>query len=133
MKKRLRKKKHLGEFREYGFAIHVHFDLEARTWIDVFDDFVDLTDHYGWYTGGDIDTEKGVLRQIVCEARFGSGVAEKQRAYCEEVLALPAITRVEAWPVIDAWHASEKEHLQHRREPKSYIFCLDREPRASVP
>jgi uncharacterized protein YggL (DUF469 family) len=126
MKKRLRKKKHLGEFREYGFAVHVHFNLEARDWADVFDDFVNFTDRYGWYTSGDIATEKGVLRQVVCETRFGSGVAEKQHTFCEEVLALPAVTRVEVWPVIDAWNASEKEHLQHRREPESYAFKLEK-------
>lgn len=122
-----RRKNHLAEFTEYGFAIHVHFDLKVRDWHELFDDFVDITERYHWCTAGGIDPENGTLSQVICENRYSSSMHDNQRAYCEEVLALPGVIRVEVWPIIDAWNASEEEHLRHKYEPDSYAFYLEKE------
>ena len=42
MKKRLRKKKHLGEFQQMGFIVELHFppDVSVADWMRITDEFV---------------------------------------------------------------------------------------------
>jgi len=100
MRKRLRKKRHLGEFREFGFQVRTvwadHLTQEQQD--DAIDSFIlQAIEANGLYCGGG---GRGVWG--VC-ARHGA--TEEQRRAVERWLSqCPAVKEFTLGPLVDAWY-----------------------------
>lgn len=99
--RRLRKKLHLGEFKEYGFQ----FELTAKTELDeaaeealvgaFLQEVVEARGlaFAGWVDGG-----------FLVQYGRGSTTAEDQEAVRAWFSARPEVASVEIGPLVDAWH-----------------------------
>jgi uncharacterized protein YggL (DUF469 family) len=111
MKKRLRKKKHLGEFRQFGFSISCHF--QPNTPPEQFDRFVDefITEAIeagGLEFGGGGDPNKG-WEGIACRAHRYDSTTEKDREHVKNWLGKQKIlTAIEISKPLDLWHDTPK-------------------------
>lgn len=117
MRKRLRKKRHLGEYREYGFHVVAHHaDMDDETFLIPFLDFIERRNLGG---GGSFEGGMFISRLCPhgrcqsCERKYGRDrmfgpVTDADReavvAWLRERGAL-----AEAGPLVDAWHVSETQ------------------------
>jgi uncharacterized protein YggL (DUF469 family) len=105
MKKRLRKKKHLGEFEELGFRVRFRLSpdlrdaernrLLAEGWIREAIEANELC-----FGGGGLEVWDG----FVTLARGGSATEEHRRLVARWLEAQPAIVEHTVFPLVDAWH-----------------------------
>jgi len=107
MKRRLRKKKRLGEFREFGFEVDAELRKslaqdEFNAFLDRLIDFIEV--HELGFAGGPVD---GHFRGFV--SRFGRGSpSEDDRAALAAFLAADAaIASHEVHALRDAWHGHD--------------------------
>ncbi|TWT37042.1 hypothetical protein KOR34_19890 [Posidoniimonas corsicana] len=103
MKKRLRKKLRLGEFREYGFEIAFATDprVSAATRNSVLDEFIEMIESRNLQFGG------GGLREysgFVAGPWRGSATDEDRQAVLQWLHAQAEIVAAKAGPMRDAWH-----------------------------
>lgn len=121
MKKRLRKKKRVGEFVEWGTLIRAQLDLKSEQELDKFsDEFIEKVENLKCYCGGGISLDKGL--DIVVE--LGK---DKQKALSrlnELELWLASDTRVKNFiavgskvsgksdKVFDLWHGDPENSLE---------------------
>lgn len=102
MKKRLRKKKHLGEFREYGFGIKfmpqsADFDM----WISIMDRFDAFVTPFSLgFGGGGMDQ----VEWYICRDGKGSCHEGHRQLISAWLAAQPEITSHEVEPLTDAWY-----------------------------
>jgi len=104
MKKRLRKKKRVGEFRELGFAVRATFraalsDAEAiaflRRWVGAIE-------ARGLVFGGGNTTES--FEGFVTLAKRGSASDADREALTAFFAADPVVAKHEVDALVDAWH-----------------------------
>ncbi|RZK34717.1 MAG: DUF469 family protein [Hymenobacter sp.] len=105
MKKRLRKKLRLREFREMGF--HVRFELAANyTQEDtdsLLDNLIDFVEANGLFIGGG-------LNFFYVTAKPRHSVTEPQRQLLSDWLAQqPLVTELQVLPLSDAWYVQDAE------------------------
>lgn len=100
MKKRIRKKLHLGEFAVYGFDFKVTLDTgdDIEAYNATADAIVDIIDRNGWLCGGAIED------MFICEEKCNSGIEDMKESFVEEVKALPHVVSAEASDMLDAWY-----------------------------
>lgn len=103
MRKRLRKKKHLKEFTQWGFHLAVQMvgDYDQETALDMAEDGLGpLTRTRGWDYGG------GLPRWLfVSEYRTYNQMTEEARdEFCRELAELPTVDHCLVSHLIDAWH-----------------------------
>lgn len=103
MRKRLRKKLHRGEFREFGFAVawHLASPLDAPATDLFFDALVDAVRARGLTFGGGGGPWGG--SGFVCKAGRGSATEEDRAAIAEWFRALGPALSVTVGPLEDAW------------------------------
>jgi uncharacterized protein YggL (DUF469 family) len=105
VRKRLRKKLHVGEFQELGFE--VRFQVADNLSYDAFDTVVDAfisqaIEAYGLLCGGGGTNPE--WNAFVTRARRG-GVTEEHRQAIERWLtARPEVNAVQIGPLVDAWY-----------------------------
>jgi len=103
MKKRLRKKKHLGEFREYGFTVrfsHPGLTVEARD--QLLDRYIDLIESLQLWSGGGGGRERV---SFYVTAGHRKSANDEHRMTVERWLAeQPEIAEFKVFPLTDAWH-----------------------------
>jgi uncharacterized protein len=90
MRKRLRKKKHLGEFRKLGFDVDCRLkqDLSASDFDRFIDDFIEQAiEAHGLQFGGGGSPQMGWTGGISCEGRYDS-TTEADRTIVENWLKL---------------------------------------------
>ena len=99
MRKRLRKKRRLGEFREYGFE--VRFDITgASAWNDVFDAFiVEAIEGNGLQFGG---SPRGGF--VAAEGRRASATEAHRRAVRAWLERRPDVANIAIGELRDVWH-----------------------------
>lgn len=103
MKKRLRKKRRLGEFREDYFELSFQIDpsLDAKTIDALIDDFISMIEENGLQFGGGGYSDWSGLVQ-------GPHRGTAKESDRESVLAWlqthPQIMKASAGPLRDAWH-----------------------------
>jgi uncharacterized protein len=107
MKRRLRKKKRLGEFREFGFEV----DAELRKPLaqDEFDAFldrlIDFVEARGLaFAGGPVD---GHFRGFVSRFARASPSKDDRAAFAAFLAADPAIASHDVHALRDAWHGHD--------------------------
>jgi uncharacterized protein YggL (DUF469 family) len=84
MKKRIRKKKRLGEFVEWGALLKARLNISTEERLDAFmDEFIEMIESLNCYCGGGISIERGL--DMVVEL----GVNKK--------VALDKLEQVEVW------------------------------------
>lgn len=110
MRKRLRKKKHLSEFQEFGFPLKIvmHDGIVERdedTLYEMFDALVALCRQYKWMVGGGIPD-----KLVVSERRARTMNASLQQDFCEKVSVLPGVRYCVDGPLVDSWHGTDEEY-----------------------
>ncbi len=106
MNKRLRKKKHYGEYRELGFHIEIRYEsgyLHDHE-DDCFNQFIDELDRTGFETGGgwSDSTYDGFVS--VRDSRVDIDL--KKPELLENIRRQPGVISVNAGENTDAWHGS---------------------------
>ena len=112
MKKRLRKKKRVGEFRELGFTVfaaHARTDIESP---DVNDDW--LEQFIIWLESRELDSGGGSNREAtrlyITSYKPRASATEQDRIDVSEWLADCSDVRAHAIaPLSDAWHSTDYE------------------------
>ena len=94
MKKRLRKKRRLGEFREFGFEVEFTADES------VLDEFIDMIEENNLQSGiGGLETWEGVV-----QGDWRQSVTEQQREIVRQwLMNHPKIQAVKAGEFVDMW------------------------------
>lgn len=103
MKKRLCKKRHLGEFTEFGFSLRfaISEDLSVTARDSLLDEFIAEIERLGLQFGGG-----GILEWDGFVALNGRGsVTERHReAMLGWLESNPNVVKPEAGSLVDAWH-----------------------------
>lgn len=106
MNKRLRKKKHVGEFREDGFYIkaQLSFLKNDSPECDKFvDDLIEFVESKNLYIGGGVGTETDVF----CTRYKGSCTEDDRQTVSEYLKNHPLVIRFKVGPLVDAWYGSD--------------------------
>ncbi len=106
MRKRLRKKKHLHEFRQLGFCVSFTFlePLSARDRNTFLDEFLrDAIEANGlqFGGGGPDNTWQGF---VALDERNGSATEEHRQAVAKWLEKHPQVASCEVGPLVDAWY-----------------------------
>lgn len=122
MKKRLRKKKHLGEFREYGVQICIVFHNQKDGWVA--DDwvsyrFVEFLESLNLCIGGG-ENEKRFMGFI--SRNRGSVTIDETYKISEWLKNNPEVKTYAIGPLVDAWHCPSAESDRIYDEVKT--ICL---------
>lgn len=103
MKKRLRKKRRLGEFQELGFLLRIKTRALSSPEQDaLLDAFIDQVEALHLLAGGGISTEQGEF--FITLAGRGSATDDHRRLLTEWLQRQPAVTAATAAPLQDAWY-----------------------------
>ena len=103
MKKRLRKKKHLREFKEFGFDLNLKTeDLKEDEYCDLFNDITLICEKYSLYFGG--YANNGVVSIFVSVENYKIKITEVKDDFLAEIRQLPQIIELKASDNIDAWY-----------------------------
>ncbi len=103
MKKRLRKKKHLREFKEFGFDLNLKTeDLKEDEYCDLFNDIALICEKYSLCFGG--SANNGVVSIFVSVENYKTKITEVKDDFLAEIRQLPQIIELKASDNIDAWH-----------------------------
>ena len=99
MKKRLRKKLHLKEFKELGFVLKLAFDTEDSDKLDgILDQIFDVVEDMDLDCGGVMD------ELVVSELKPNSGLAARKDEFLKRISNIQGITQATAGELIDVWH-----------------------------
>lgn len=105
MRRRLRKKLRLGEFREYGFQIRA--DLTAGTDpVAVLWRLVEAAEERGLVFGGGGDNP---LQALVMRPERGGATEADRETFRELLWSNPAVSKWKVGPLVDAWHGPWKD------------------------
>lgn len=111
MNKRLRKKKRLGEFKEYGFCIlAIAPDLETASdaEVDKFcDELILFAEDNGCGVGGCIGHKTDVF---YTHLNRGTCTEDDRLKVYAFLLNHPLVTDFKVGPLVDAWHGSYKDY-----------------------
>ena len=106
MRKRLRKKRRLGEFREFGFRVRIVTAAgltEAERNMLLWDGWV-----LGFVEGSGLQFGGGGLRDwdgyVTSDAHRGSATEHHRRAAAAWLASQAGVARYEVFPLTDAWH-----------------------------
>jgi len=100
MKKRLRKKLHLKEFKELGFVLKLEFNTEDSDKLDVIlDQLLAIVEDMELDCGGILE------ELVISETKPNSGLVERKAAFLDRVSKIEGITNVTAGELIDVWHS----------------------------
>ena len=107
MKKRLRKKKHIGEFAEWGRQLIAtrNTKTDAEAFQDAF--IIEAIEGNGCYCGGSLSDDK--LNVIV---ELGKMPEEPESKFARVTAWLDARTDIEEWkagPLFDLWHGDYED------------------------
>jgi len=109
MKKRLRKKKRVGEFREDGFRIlaEVNVTNNSPENLQFVDDFIEFMVNRNLGIGGGI----GDKVDVFC-AYLGRGTCteEDRQTVIEWLKNQPLVSRFKIGPLIDGWYFTDEEY-----------------------
>jgi len=115
LRKRLRKKKHIGEFQELGFQVEWRWSqpLDVDAFEQFWERFLALIEAKGLTFGGGSDAEHG--SGFICSARPGSAEEQDRSEVKAWLLEQPHIAQVDVGPLEDAWHSSNRQYAQCER------------------
>jgi uncharacterized protein YggL (DUF469 family) len=110
MKKRLRKKRHLGEFQERGFEVRFLLApaTEDATVLDRFvDEYIAFVEGRHYMTGGGFGPPPHESGQYLARWRRWTDMTEADRAAVEQWFAAhPLVTSVTVGPLQSSWSRS---------------------------
>jgi uncharacterized protein YggL (DUF469 family) len=103
MKKRLRKKKHIGEFKELGFLLEAKLNLQTDEELDRFnDEFLDYIEKENMHIGGGMGMDD--LSLYVCTGVVNTGNAEARENLISWMDKHENVTEVNAGELKDAYY-----------------------------
>jgi len=100
MRKRLRKKRHLGEFKEEGFNVTFSFDGDALEQDVFLDRFIEAVETNGLTCGGGFGKEWDMY--ITMDGR-GTATETDRMAVLNWLEGQPAVKNISVGPLVDAW------------------------------
>lgn len=107
MKKRLRKKKRLGEFREFGFNVHFQYRMPEQDGEAFLDDCLDRLiakiEEMDLGIGGGV-TPEGRAEFFVERLGRGTVTPEEREALVAWLQEQPDVESLAAGELVDAWH-----------------------------
>ncbi|MBB3104242.1 YggL family protein [Azomonas macrocytogenes] len=105
MKRRLRKKRYLGEFQEHAFELKIDFKqaLEEEALMTFLEDFIDAVEARQLDYIGGIDA-KWLEGTIMTARRYASPTEEDRQAVSAWLEKRPEVARVETGELFDAWY-----------------------------
>ena len=109
MNKRLRKKKHRGEFKEIGFDFKICFTpiYDDEQHFEMIDNIYWLIEQHGFYAGGGCDESSCDGCMSVFSWRINAD--EMKRKLFDALQALPGVLSVEFGSNHDAWYGPFSE------------------------
>ena len=109
MNKRLRKKKHRGEFKEIGFDFKISFTpiCDDEQHFEMIDNIYMLIEQHGFYAGGGCDESSFDGCMSVFSWRINAD--EMKRKLFDALQALPGVLSVEFGSNHDAWYGPFSE------------------------
>ncbi len=102
MNKRMRKKKHRGEFREFGFDFIIrHIPMDDDSLLAFHDKLFEMEERFQIYSGGgtDDDVYSGFM-----SASWRVDVERQKALFHAALTAMPEVTAVEFGENTDAWY-----------------------------
>ncbi len=103
MKKRLCKKKHLHEFKEFGFNLNLKTkELKEAEYCNLFDDIALICEKHSLCFGG--SANNGVVSIFVSVENYKTKIPEVKDDFLAEIRQLPQIIELKASDNIDAWY-----------------------------
>lgn len=107
LKKRLRKKYHVGEYTEYGFNLIIHTEkLNEDDLIELYDTLFQEIEKRNMYAGGGGDEFKVELA-VTSESYRYPVTIEKAKELSDFVLTLKGVKNVYYSPLVDAWNLTK--------------------------
>lgn len=109
MKKRLRKKKHLEEFRQMGFSIHLRFrsHLSPGEFDQFLDELIeDAVETEGLAFGGGGSHEQGLNGVVSRDHRYDSTTEEDRAGLNDWLLSRSEVVSCRVSGLWDLWHGS---------------------------
>lgn len=104
LKKRLRKKYRVGEFRQMGFTVVIKVDEN----VDNIDEVIDVIVSEKCYCGGGSGKDYHLLS--VCPDRRKASIDEDQKSrIVEKLKGLKGVIGAVAGPLRDVWHVSDDD------------------------
>ena len=105
--RRLRKKLHIGEFKEYGFNLDITFDKNKIAFEAALDSLVEFVEINNWAIAGGGDSKSNTMSGFVCKSNAGS-LTEK------DLLRMKSWINEQEWVtefilnnLQDAWHLNK--------------------------
>ena len=105
MRKRLRKKRHLGEFQEFGFEVRIVWvdHLTEKQEDDAIDSFtLEAVEANRLYCGG--GGRRGQWGVFATSAKRPGATEEQRRAVEHWLSQCPAVKEFKVGPLVDAWY-----------------------------
>lgn len=115
MKKRLRKKRHLGEFQEFGFEVQWRCEtaMSEAECEQFWTEWITFVEARGLTFGGGNDMEKG--SGFVCRAGRGSATEQNRADVSDWFRAWANGVQVQIGPLEDAWYSPNNQYEQCMR------------------
>ena len=109
MNKRLRKKKHRGEYRQFGFAVVCQFrdQLSHEDFDRFLDDFISQIENLSLATGGGGSPELGLNFVVQREHRFASTDEADRVAVLNWLQAHPEVVDPRVSDFFDLWYGKD--------------------------
>lgn len=105
MRKRLRKKKRVGEFQELGFELAFAYDVEGEAELDqLWDSFIEQAIEGNNLECGGGGDEKGMEYFVVAAGGRASATEDHRQCVRSWLEAEPCVKNIVVGPLRDAWH-----------------------------
>lgn len=105
MKKRLRKKLHKGEFKELGFSVDFHYNVEKEDEaFDLLDEFLNMTEDANLCAGGLFGSEGDNASFFIVSYECRSVTQEERQKVIDWLASNAKVSDVKAGELRDAWY-----------------------------
>lgn len=102
--RRLRKKLHIGEFKEYGFSLDITFDKNKALFDAALDSLLEFVEMNNWVIAGGGDSNSDIISGFVCKWSKGSLTEEDSLMIKRWLREQDWVLEFTVHKLQDAWH-----------------------------
>lgn len=107
--RRLRKKLHVGEFQECGFALGFTFDPQQTDFDEAIDRWIEFVEEQGWGFGGGGDMTGHVIEGYLCQFARGTLTDTDREQVAKWLAAQPWVLSHQLALLNDVWYGPWEE------------------------